>query len=423
MNTFAISSATGKIVRVRDCADKSTKQKYPKGTFKCIDCSEHVIPRRGDKRIWHFAHYSDQHKGKCPHKNGGETLAHYEAKHWIAENLHRCAFAIEQCPTCNRKKYFVGKKGGVQLQKCVAEVEKRVPGTHPKFTRVADVLCIDPKTYKAVAAIEVFHTHETELDKFRECEALGVTVLEVTTEEIQRAKDRHHFWGKKDGELLLTNMDTTTMRKNVECVDCALLHEFRDEQQVAIKFYEFVEDKSWQLIEARCMREKKIQQRKQMVSKGIHEAHAKIQEAEFIARQKKIKYSGKCVGKCKQCSGWMFEGQDLVEVSGETMPEVEWDKLFENDPPKFQKRYTWKKDGRDMYNNIKVHAQCAMECPCCNQHAFVHNLARYGMCYDCCMSFKGSEHHIENALLEHWARQSNRVNTSHSTKGSVLIGQ
>ena len=46
----------------------------------CIECSEPLILRRGEKKRWHFAHRA---KTSC----GGETYIHKVVKAWIAEKL------------------------------------------------------------------------------------------------------------------------------------------------------------------------------------------------------------------------------------------------------------------------------------------------------------------------------------------------
>ena len=362
MNTFAIVARTEKIIHANECSTDK-KQKFSKGHFSCIDCKEDVFVRRGQKRIWHFAHYCDSHERKCTHKNGGETLEHYEAKHWIAKNLHACAFAVEECPTCRRKKCFVAKNN-VLLHKCYAVVERKIPYTN----RVADVLVIGPATCKPVAAIEMFHTHETDVEKIRECEAQGIAVLEITTEALESARDQHSF--SSQNSLLV--IDTTAMKCDRECVDCSLAREFNEEWQMAVDTYDLLEKRIWQLMEAR--------------TRGRDRAHTRIQEAEVLARRKKFKHSGKCVGKCKQCSQWMFEGQGFITVSSETMPKAAWNALFSGDDIKYRKSYMLSSHCI-LYNSIKVHSTCAMTCPCCHRWALLHKIAKYGMCYICNVDF------------------------------------
>ena len=96
MNVFAIISRTQKRVHANEC-DNKNELAYPRGHFACIDCGSDVFVRRGKLRVWHFAHYSALDDKKCPHKNGGETLDHYNAKHFIAQNIGRCAFVLQKC--------------------------------------------------------------------------------------------------------------------------------------------------------------------------------------------------------------------------------------------------------------------------------------------------------------------------------------
>jgi hypothetical protein len=209
MNTFAVVKSTGKRKHADECEDR-THKKYSKGHFFCIDCGNDVFVRRGQKKVWHFAHYCEEAAKKCPHANGGETKEHYDAKHFIANNIGRCEFVVEKCPVCTRRRIFVGKHQGKhqQIHKCQAEVEMRIPGTH----RVADVAAISRETGMIVAAIEVFHTHETDSDKRKECAALGIPVLEVTTKEVGR------FMPQGGGRIRMS----TTRIPLVKCASCTM---------------------------------------------------------------------------------------------------------------------------------------------------------------------------------------------------------
>ena len=359
MNTFATLSKTGKTIHASACNDRKT---YPRSHFTCIDCREDVFVRRGQQRVWHFAHYSNDHERRCPNKNGGETLEHYEAKHWVAKNLHRLAFAVEQCPQCLCKKNFVGC-GNVHVHTCVAEVERQIPGTN----RVADVLVIDPKTYKTVAAIEVFHSHETGHDKRNECEAVGVAVLEVTTENINSARnDRNQI----NNQLLLNDLDTTDMNKNVECMECAMAKAFMEEWTKTVTLYSLLEEMSWHLLE-----------RQVLARRCMHNALEKIEECKF--KRQKFLIHKKCVGKCKRCEHWMFQDQSLVTVASGTMPQSAWHFLFRNDHPKFKRGY--------IGGSIRVHPECAMECHGCREPALVHHLAVSGLCFKCDSQFNRIE--------------------------------
>ncbi len=71
------------------------------GPFRCIGCGKPMIARRGEERIWHFAHSND---GRC----SGETALHKAAKEMIAGalrrsleiNPHPAFLASYKCPYC-----------------------------------------------------------------------------------------------------------------------------------------------------------------------------------------------------------------------------------------------------------------------------------------------------------------------------------
>jgi hypothetical protein len=219
MNVFAVVRSSGKRIHARECCERSQRS-YPKGHFQCIDCSKNVLVRRGNKRMWHFSHYSSKDGDVCPHKNGGETEEHYSAKHFIAQNIHRCVFWTGSCSMCRARICFPG------ANLCVAEVEKRIPGTN----KVADVLLMSRRNRgAAVAAVEVFHTHEVDPSKHDACRRQRVAVLEVTTEEVQRARTRAD--GVMDISRPASSGSALVMRtvdaKFQLCVSCSMLNSWQ----------------------------------------------------------------------------------------------------------------------------------------------------------------------------------------------------
>lgn len=67
-----------------DC-DKS------EGPFECVECSESLLVRQGEKNQWHFAHATDS---SCP---GGESLKHLAAKLIVANYITK----INLVKTCS----------------------------------------------------------------------------------------------------------------------------------------------------------------------------------------------------------------------------------------------------------------------------------------------------------------------------------
>lgn len=432
MNTFAVAKHTGKRVHVDECSSNRSV-KYAKGSFCCIDCGKDVFIRRGEHRSWHFCHYSKANEQRCPHANGGETKEHYDAKHFVAKNLSQCAFLIEKCPTCKRKKFFVCREQGKHLciHKCRAEVERRIDGT----SRVADVAAISPNTGKVVAAIEIFHTHEVDQAKRVDCARQGIAVLEVTTEEVMR------FFGDslKSNRGLQLQLKTTGMRA-VHCVECILYLDFigqvdevaeyerwhtslwqqphfRKPKRVPIpnehrlckahgalhaneSWYNWLWEAYGNLLSARMKDEALQQYAASMRRRAIDDAHKKIQEAELLLPRGYRKRKERCTGKCRQCGRWMFEGDKICQVDSCTMTEEAWDTLFEDEDPKYRRRYMV----REEHNTLSVHQACTMECPECGDPGLLHQLARYGMCYACNTLFRERKTMHETHLRNQWAR-------------------
>lgn len=419
MNTFAVVNSTKKRIHAEECEDKKDK-KYSKGYFSCIDCENDVFVRRGEKRARHFAHYQEEDTKKCPHANGGETKEHYDAKHFIANNIGRCAFAIERCPTCSRKRFFLGDDDDeVQVHECKAEVEARIPGTN----RVADVAAMHPLTGTFIAAIEVLHTHETDADKRSECAMVGIPVLEVTTDEVQRVKELVGAYG-------FMQMHTTHIQK-VYCSECGLARAWTMHLHEAVQYEEWytsvhesffcrnvctrpsfflsrreydkqekehlsaeVEYSSW--YEGMWDRYEKQRvykrehellsnERSHYLQKGLKHARTRLAQ---LSSGKKKRYRGKsCITKCKVCANWVFndDEDDVCEVESSTMFAADWSALFDNDPPQYRKRYKLKNND---HNFIYVHAECAMDCPACTSSCILKQLGKYGICYSCDVYFR-----------------------------------
>ncbi len=437
MNTFAIVSNTKKRIHADEC-DSKRESKFAKGHFRCIDCGNDVFVRRGQKRVWHFAHFQEDDARKCPHANGGETLEHYQAKHFIANNINKCAFAIERCSSCKRFRYFVSRADGRALfvHQCNAEVEKMVPGTK----RVADVAIMHPNTGKVMAAIEVLHTHEVDANKWKECASVGVPILEVTTDEFQRVR------GAWDESSLLQMV--TTHMKFTGCDECVLELAWRQELGASVAFemwykqiwerydpqkaapitqvaskapythkdvlsdmteafsneqrqsesyeswYEATWRMHWRKLDALKKYNKVWDERKSFISKGKEKAEAQIQNAN--ARNKVFR-GRSCVTKCKGCAKWVFDDNpdDVEEVESKTMQKTQWRKLFQDDPARFRKKYM-RSDGE--FNFIYVHSQCAMECPSCQDVCLVQHLAKFGICVECSMYYKDKLNKLEGLL-------------------------
>lgn len=460
MNTFAVGRVTGKRVHAEECGDRLSV-KYAKGSFLCIDCGKEVYVRRGEQRAWHFSHYSQRDGSRCPHANGGETLQHYRAKHFVAANLGRCAFAVERCPGCGATRFFVGRnKNGkrVFVHECRAEVERRIMDHH---SRVADVAAIDPSTGDVVAAIEIFHTHAVDAAKRQECSRQGIAVLEVNAEDVlahckeqqrrgqhflqletvgmnlgndcnacavkkarlqqmQRRVDweawyvcmweRHCICSSRIRQRQMMMVPSSCFRSVVKAADSAIANAAVQNLE-RVRTVEAWHNELWEgygnLLLARRMDEASQVEAAGMRRRARDEAHARIQEAEVTAAKKQLlqpKGGTKCIGKCRQCSRWMMfddggSSDAVAVVSSSTMPERAWDQLFSEEPSKYQKRYV---NVVGEHSTILVHKECSMACPGCGEPCLLHSIARFGMCYPCNNNCSKKKRHA-TLLRSEWA--------------------
>jgi hypothetical protein len=424
MNTFAVVKPTRKRIHADEC-DSKTDRKFSKGYFCCIDCGNDVFVRRGDKRVWHFAHYHEEDAKKCPHANGGETREHYDAKHFIARNIGRCAFAVEKCTCCHEYSFFSSRHNGrpLRIQECTSEVEMRIPQT----SRVADVAAINPATGSVIAAIEVFHTHETDADKRKECAMQGIQVLEVSTSEVQRfqppsAPPKMGLMCMKTTDMLQTECSKCTVKNSrkrelqdvVDCErqytdSCALFYsrafapkrscsfalaapvvwqsnaEYLDELEYD-RWYTMMWISYGKRVDARIQHSMLRNERAVLQKQGFDLARAKLDKQKNRAGARsngKRSYTrGSCITKCKACEKWVFNDNpdDVCEVESGTMPVVEWNALFAKDPMKFRKKYKLA-DGEP--NMIYVHEQCSIECPACKDCCLLNQIAKFGACFSC----------------------------------------
>ena len=389
MNVFAIRVSTGKRIYANDCHRKTDKD-YARGTFSCIDCGSDVFVRRGNLRAWHFAHYNATDDQKCPHRNGGETVEHYEGKHFIAKNISRCSFVLRSCFGCQKGVEFSRRMpGGRELpaSHCIAEVEKRISGT----CKVADVALSDPVTGRQVASVEVLHTHAVDADKWSACRQNGISVLEVSTREIRMAREQHDIPGQT------IPMRTTNMVHKL-CTMCAW-----GTETTAVMWRECAVwdeyDKHWaehgdqvyaRLVEQKMKRkraelEERIRARKRaLVAKGREEAERRLHKSvpsRSTPSSRKQERTGVCKGKCRACGEWMWENalQNLCSIESSTVSRTAWDALFEGEDEKYRKRYT---KGNE-FNSLLVHGKCSMPCPACIQPCLLSQLAIYGLCFGC----------------------------------------
>lgn len=379
MQGFAIISSTQKRVHANEC-DNKNELAYPRGHFACIDCGCDVFVRRGKLRVWHFAHYCALDDKKCPHKNGGETLDHYNAKHFIAQNITKCTFVLEKCFGCWGEKIFVRTINNKRLHACdcVTEVEARIRNT----SKIADVALMHPETGRQLAAVEVRHTHEVDADKWVKCMEQGVSVLEVTTREIE------HVRSACNAPESVLRFDTTNMQYKLGC-KCRMPQEAMTKWFRQIKVWQAY-DAYWEDYAAHAQAEEQARkengQKQSLLEQGREEAQFKLH---MLSNNKRANSGSRCKGKCKACNEWMFERCDCATctIISCYMSEASWDALFDRDDDKYRKQYRKYESDRpapkSSFSTLLVHEACSMPCPTCNARCLLKHLAVYGLCYKC----------------------------------------
>ena len=137
---------------------------------KCPACGETLIARKGDKVIHHFAHKSTV---EC--EFGYQTSLHLAAKKVISEN------GIIQVPALYLTFPETGKKELIEPEKVlrVSEVilEKKLDNIIPDILLITDIGKI---------IVEIFVTHEIDLEKKKRIKALGVPTIEIDLSKIDR---------------------------------------------------------------------------------------------------------------------------------------------------------------------------------------------------------------------------------------------
>jgi hypothetical protein len=141
-----------------------------------MGCGGRLIVRKG-KRAHHFAHYVKTAEQMCPSNRKGAMQSdnHKLCKKHVAENLHEYAFCKHHCERCNKWSLY-------DTSGCTAEVEKKVEGS----SRIADVRLTN-SSGKVDLTVEILETHIVCKQKHNEMQALGVSVIEVATEEVLQA--------------------------------------------------------------------------------------------------------------------------------------------------------------------------------------------------------------------------------------------
>jgi hypothetical protein len=438
LNVFAVVSSSGKRVHAGECSKKADHV-YERGHFSCIDCSKDVLIRRGTLRAWHFAHYCAQDDRRCSHRNGGETLEHYNAKHFIAANIRSCAFVTCMCYGCGMQTLF--KKRSIRIQGCNSEVEARIVNT----SKIADVAITHPFTGRQIAAVEIFHTHAVDADKLQKCLEQGIDILEVTTREVERVQQK-----KTTGNDAVMTFRTTGMQYKL-CLQCHLEQHAASSLLDQIRVWDWYEamweenctysvlkmhdscseqHATWQdsdygrvyaydqwykslwanacdsLVLKNLIQLRRVQLKK-MLREGRDEAQICLdleQSSNPSRKRGRQQQQQGCKGKCKACGEWMFQwgGDELCTIKSSCMACYAWDDLFCMDDEIYRKKYRKVdgRSGRESYNTLLVHGKCTMQCRSCERDCLLVHLVRYGLCFKCNMWYNDEVSVLERELLD-----------------------
>lgn len=158
-------------------------------------CGHPLVARKGDDRVWHFAHAGDREGSPC---SGRESGLHKYAKQVLCEAISR----VVHLPYKSNKEFYKGHFGMLRVSSATAEA--RIPGT----SRRCDVLLAGkvrlaegPPIWKGQMqiAVEIAVTHHKD-EEYRDDvkEAGRISVLEVplswkqVQEEAERLSKQHH---------------------------------------------------------------------------------------------------------------------------------------------------------------------------------------------------------------------------------------
>jgi len=184
-------------------------------SYKCVDCQQKVIFRKGTIRKVHFAHFSPTNTCTYYEEHPNESQLHKEAKYKIQERLNN-KFPIRfynSCPECSCMPTEFDEQSIEYSDGDEAIVEYRDPNN--KY--IADVALVNNGKVKYI--IEVKHTHATTTSVRPE------PWFEVTTKEIFEEEERVLKNDKDDIMGQELNLGCMRTSKNRWCQNCRIYTE------------------------------------------------------------------------------------------------------------------------------------------------------------------------------------------------------
>lgn len=137
---------------------------------KCPACGEILIAKKGDKVIHHFAH-----KSTIECEFGYQTSLHLAAKKVISENGIIRVPALYLTFPQTGKKELIEQEGMLQVSEVI--LEKKLDNIIPDILLVTNIGKI---------IVEIFVTHEIDLEKKKKIKVLGIPTIEIDLSKIER---------------------------------------------------------------------------------------------------------------------------------------------------------------------------------------------------------------------------------------------
>jgi ssDNA-binding Zn-finger/Zn-ribbon topoisomerase 1 len=186
-------------------------------SYKCPDCNQKVIPRKGTIRRHHFAHSNLLNCQYFEHPN--ESQKHKDAKYKLAERLKNKFKIILSscCPKCRSSPAALDDYEYTYDNDDNVIVEYRDPNN--KY--VADIAVLNNGNVKSI--FEIKHTHETTTNVRPE------PWYEITTEKIFEEEERIASSDPNHPENFLEKdiyyLSCVRNSRNRYCINCSVMYE------------------------------------------------------------------------------------------------------------------------------------------------------------------------------------------------------
>ncbi|MBD5180606.1 MAG: hypothetical protein HDT01_04835 [Bacteroidales bacterium] len=175
---YAVSD-TGKLVHIEHLDENEN--------YYCVNCNCHMLPKRGKKNEWHFAHdYMDERNTTCSYESYLHKLAKFKIQEWFEKDtpIHIEYPIISECNLANDCKWKESEDNNCSETKYEkynlknvlnkSEIEKRIKANDTVLT--ADLLWYNERNPQTRILIEVKVTHGCSEEKINS----GEKIIEFT---------------------------------------------------------------------------------------------------------------------------------------------------------------------------------------------------------------------------------------------------